>query len=157
MDAGGCRVLDEVMGASSTSDLGVTVKRMRLRETWGAWIPRKNAIVLADGLSDIDERCTLAHHMEHALAGHGPCGTGPHADRLRGARMLSSEAARQDDAADRGAARKLLAGVDLQPLALRRDLPAAARRLGVTEHLLTLRLAELFGDGPWPGTSKIAG
>jgi hypothetical protein len=144
-------------GVGVCNDLGVSVRRMWLRETWGAWIPRERIIVLAQGLSEINERCTLAHHLEHAMAGHGPCGTGPHADRLRQAGILNRETIRRDAEADRGAARKLLAGADLGSLAGGCDLFAAACRLGVTERLLTVRLADLFGEGPWLATLKIAG
>ncbi|WUH94619.1 ImmA/IrrE family metallo-endopeptidase [Streptomyces sp. NBC_00433] len=139
------------------SELGITVRRMWLRETWGAWIPRYKTIIIADGLSEANERCTIAHHLEHALAGHGPCGTGPHADRLREAHLMSQLSISQDDDADRAAARKLLSGIALVPLATRGDLCAEAGKIGVTERLLTLRLADLFGEMSWLVPSKIAG
>lgn len=154
MEAGGCMPYD---GVSVCTNLGVSIRRVWLRETWGAWIPRERTIVIAEGLSEINERCTLAHHIEHALAGHGPCGTGPYADRRHAAGLRPPDVVRRDEAADKAAARKLLSGVDLSSQRRECDLLAAAGRLGVTERLLALRLTEVFGEGTWPGTSKIAG
>lgn len=144
-------------GVGHRSGLEVTVKRMWLRETWGAWIPRYRTIIIAGGLSEANERCTVAHHMEHALAGHGPCGTGPHADRLREAHLMSRQSMQQDDEADRAVARKLLREIDLKPVATRGDLCAAAGMIGVTERLLALHLTDLFGEMPWLAISKTAG
>jgi hypothetical protein len=142
---------------SICAELGLHIKYVLLRDTWGAWVPQHRTIVIARGLTTIQERCTMAHQVEHALAGHSPCGIGPYADTLRRAGLLGELAVAQDLIADHAAARKLLTGVDLRPVAQCADLFAAAFRLGVTEHLLGLRLNEARGEGPWPGTSRTAG
>lgn len=142
---------------SVCAGLGVHIRYVLLRDTWGAWIPQHHMIVLAVGLTAIQERCTLAHHIEHAIAGHGPCGTGPYADLLRSGGALGRLTAAQDSIADHAAARKLLTGVDLRPVAQCTDLFTAAFRLGVTEHMLSLRLEDARKEGAWPGTLRTAG
>lgn len=143
------------------ADLGISVERMWLRDTWGAWVPRYQAIVLADGLSPVQERCVLAHELEHAIAQDAiGCGRGPYADRCATEGSVSLVAVRQERRADREASRKLIAISDLSEVARwADDLSSAAEELAVTERMLNIRLHDLEGEGwPWPlETSKIAG
>lgn len=128
--------------------LGVSIVRTWLRDTWGAWSPDKNSVVVASGLSPVQERCVLAHELEHVLAGDLDCG-----DRM--------SSIRQEHRADREAARKLVAISDLASVAQwTDDLHTAAAELQVTERLLEVRLNDLRGEGwPWrrQGGSRIAG
>lgn len=129
-------------------ELGIPVVRTWLRDTWGAWSREKRSIVIASGLSPIQERCVLAHELEHALADDGECGN-----------WLAS--IRQERRADKEAARKLVAISDLAEVAQwTTDLHSAAAELQVTERLLEVRLDDLRGEGwPWrrQGGSRIAG
>lgn len=126
--------------------LGIRVIHTWLRDTWAAWSPSQRTIVLASGLSAIQERCVLAHEVEHVLADDRGCTGGP----------LAVFAERR---ADREAARKLIAISDLAEVAQHTDsLQLAAAQLQVTERMLRIRLRDLDGEGwPWPDTSKIAG
>ncbi|MDJ1132431.1 ImmA/IrrE family metallo-endopeptidase [Streptomyces iconiensis] len=126
--------------------LGVTVIRTWLRDTWGVWSHSRRKIVIASGLSTVQERCVLAHEVEHVLAGHDGCATG----------VL---AVRQERDADLEAARKLVAISDLCEVAQWADeIRLAAHDLRVTERVLRIRLRDLEGEGwPWPATSKIGG
>lgn len=141
---------------SVCASLGVHVKTVLLAQTWGAWVPQRRLIVLAVDLTPVQRICTLAHHIEHAIRGHGPCGTGPYASALAATGFARQAAIAQDAVADRAAAHKLLAGIDLSAARADPDTLTLAHRLGVTEHLLTVRLNEL-GVGAWPATSRTAG
>jgi hypothetical protein len=112
--------------------------------------------VLAVDLTPPQRLCTLAHHIEHVIARHGPCGTGPYASALAGTGFALGVTLDQDAVADRAAAHKLLAGIDLSAEAVHCDTLALAHHLGVTEHMLTVRLTELR-EGTWPATSRTAG
>ncbi|WP_185932513.1 ImmA/IrrE family metallo-endopeptidase [Streptomyces sp. WAC 01325] len=128
--------------------LGIPVVRTWLRDTWGAWSRDHRKIVIASGLSPVQERCVLAHELEHFYAEDDDCngyiGT-----------------VRQERRADLEAARKLVAISDLAEVAQwTSDLHTAAAELRVTERLLEVRLNDLRGEGwPWrrPGGSKIVG
>lgn len=141
------------------AELGISVERMWLRDTWGAWVPQYQAIVLAEGLSPIQERCVLAHELEHALAQDAiGCGSGPYAERHEADQSLL--AIKQERRADREACRKLIAISDLGEVARwADDMGSAAEELGVTRRMLSIRLQDLEGEGwPWPQeTLKIAG
>lgn len=131
------------------SQLGITIERTWLRDVWGAWVPSRQVVVLASGLSPVQERSVLAHEVEHVLAGDLGCGIGP-------------LAVHEERYADREAARKLIAISDLCPVAQwADDIRTAAVELNVTERLLRIRLRDLDGEGwPWPaapGTSRIGG
>lgn len=134
--------------AAVLEELGIAIVRTWLRDTWGAWAPERRAVVVATGLSSTQERCVLAHELEHVLAHDLDCGN-------RIATM------RQERRADREAARKLVAISDLAEVAQwAGDLHTAAAELHVTERLLEVRLNDLRGEGwPWrrQGGSKIAG
>jgi Zn-dependent peptidase ImmA (M78 family) len=128
--------------------LGIAVVRTWLRDTWGAWSREHRSVVVASGLSPVQERCVLAHELEHVLADDGDCG-----DRIA--------SVRQERRADLEAARKLVAISDLAEVAQwTSDLHTAAAELQVTERLLEVRLNDLRGEGwPWrrQGGSRIAG
>ena len=126
--------------------LGVPVVRTWLRDTWGAWSATRRRIVIASGLSAVQERCVLAHELEHVLAAHDGCATG----------VL---AVRQERAADLEAARKLIAISDLAEVAQwADDIRLAAVELHVTERMLRIRLRDLEGEGwPWLGGSTTGG
>jgi Zn-dependent peptidase ImmA (M78 family) len=124
--------------------LGIPVIRLWLRDTWGAWSPKDRAIIVADGLSPVEERCVLAHELEHVLAGDTGCAgaQGVHAERL----------------ADRHAARKLIALSDFcRVRQWAEDEYEMAEELGVTPWMLRARFEDLEGKSQWLGTSKIAG
>ncbi|MEU9415228.1 ImmA/IrrE family metallo-endopeptidase [Streptomyces sp. NPDC048272] len=108
-------------------------------------------IAVAIGLSAVQERCVLAHEVEHALADDLGCGVGLNAAHPRGIQ--------QERQADIQAARKLIAISDLAAVAQwADDVRIAASELGVTERMLRVRLHDLNGEGwPWPATSKTAG
>ncbi|WP_457028070.1 ImmA/IrrE family metallo-endopeptidase [Kitasatospora sp. P5_F3] len=124
--------------------MGIPVLRRWLRDTWGIWSPEHHAVVLAEGLSPIEERCVLAHEVEHILTGDIGCGgrAGMRAERV----------------ADLHAARKLIALSDFcsarQWATSEQELAA---ELGVTMWVLRARHADLEGGAQWLGTSKIAG
>lgn len=117
--------------------LGVRVVRTWLRDTWGAWSRDRHAVVLASGLSVIQERCVLAHEVEHVLALDEACGVDQRSVEAR---------------ADLEAARKLIAISDLAVVAQRAaTIHIAATELCVTERMLQIRLDDLKGEGwPWP-------
>lgn len=123
--------------------MGIPVLRQWLRDTWGAWSPTHRVVILAQGLSPVQERCVLAHEIEHILAGDTGCG-GP--DGRRAERL-----------ADLRAARKLVALSDVFAAVQWASSEAElASELGVTGWILRARMTDLEG-APWPGTSKIAG
>ncbi|MGW6009655.1 ImmA/IrrE family metallo-endopeptidase [Streptomyces sp. NPDC055210] len=134
--------------AAILDELGIVVIRTWLRDTWGAWCRDRQRIVIASGLSAVQERCVLAHELEHALADDAECST-PLA-RIR-----------QERRADLEASRKLIAISDLAEVAQWAGDPhAAAVELNVTERLLRVRLNDLAGEGwPWRplAGSKTAG
>lgn len=142
--------------------LGIRVRTLWLRDTWGAWAPQHRTIILAEGLTPIQRRCVLAHEVEHALAGDAiGCGSGPYAERTSVRGQFSLVTIRQEKHADLQAARKLIAISDLAELAQWHsgEVPAVASELDVTERMLAIRLKDLQGEG-WPWRlvkSKIAG
>lgn len=134
--------------ADILDQLGIPVVRTWLRDTWGAWSRQHRRVVLAKGLSSVQERCVLAHELEHIWADDIDCGN----------RFAS---VRQERRADLEAARKLIAISDLAEVAQWAPDPhTAASELMVTERLLEVRLHDLRGEGwPWryQGRSRIAG
>lgn len=129
-------------------ELGIIVIRTWLRDTWGAWCRDRRRIVIASGLSDVQERCVLAHELEHVYADDAECSN-------------PVERVRQERRADLEAARKLVAISDLAEVAQWAGDPhTAAAELRVTQRLLEVRLNDLAGEGwPWrpQGGSRIAG
>ncbi|NUW06286.1 ImmA/IrrE family metallo-endopeptidase [Streptomyces sp. CAI-21] len=143
-------------------ELDICVRRIALADTWGAWIPQHQAIVLARGLNPVQERCVLAHQAEHALANHTvSCGLGPFADQPHVQAALSPMARRQDRHATIEAARKLIPLSELAATlrARARSVTEAAFHLRVTPDVLCTRIADLQKEGwPWRlDKSKIAG
>jgi Zn-dependent peptidase ImmA (M78 family) len=126
--------------------MGIPILREWLRDTWGGWSPVHRMIVIASGMTCVQERCVLAHELEHVLADDPACGFG-------------AMSARIERAADLQAARKLVAISDLCEIAeWAADVRTAAAELNVTERMLRIRLHDLQGEGwPWPVTSKTAG
>ncbi|MCG6499417.1 ImmA/IrrE family metallo-endopeptidase [Kitasatospora sp. A2-31] len=139
----------EVAGLSydphaALEQMGIPVIRYWLRDTWGAWAPAQRVVIIAKGLSPTEERCVLAHEVEHILAGDTGCGRG---DGMRAERR-----------ADLRASRKLIALSDF--CAARQWATSEAElaaELSVTTWVLRARIADLEGGARWLGTSKIAG
>jgi len=135
--------------AGVLEQLGIRVVRTWLRDTWGAWSRQaRDVVVIASGLSPVQERCVLAHELEHVLADDPACDS-----------YIAS--VRQERRADLEAARKLIAISDLAEVAQwAPDTQSAACELQVTERMLMVRLNDLRGEGwPWrhQGGSRIAG
>lgn len=123
--------------AEILDELGITVVRTWLRDTWGAWSRDRQRIVIASGLGYVQERSVLAHELEHVYAGDTEC-SNPFA-RIR-----------QERRADLLASRKLIAISDLAEVAQWAGDPhTAAAELHVTQRLLEVRLDDLRGEG-WP-------
>ncbi|MCZ4100543.1 hypothetical protein G3I60_42440 [Streptomyces sp. SID13666] len=129
--------------AALLDEMHIPVIREWLRDTWGAWSPVHRKIVIAAGLSPVQERCVLAHELEHVLSDDAACGFG----------VLSIH---QERRADIEAARKLVAISDLAEAAgWAPDVRTAAAGLGVTERILRIRLHDLRGEGwPWPAAAE---
>lgn len=136
------------------AELGIPIRRIRLRDTWGAWVPQYETIVLADGLAPVQERCVLAHELEHALSRDvAGCGCGPYAERPSVRVRFTTLARRQESRADIRAARKLIEISELAEAAqwYVDDLRGLAAHLRVTERMLRIRLADMPEEGwPWP-------
>lgn len=92
-----------------------------------AWIPSERVILVDESISTVERRCALAHEIAHIDTGDL-------------ATELCWYAARQETAADKLAARRL---VDVHDLAARarycRDPRELADELGVTLNVLVLR------------------
>jgi Zn-dependent peptidase ImmA (M78 family) len=101
----------------------------------GWWCPDERVILLDRRLTRVETRCTLAHELEHMLAGDAAC------HYLWQAEWFSR---RQEFHAEARAARKLLPREELAAV-LALDMPwaQAAAELDVTEHLLRFRLDHL--------------
>jgi hypothetical protein len=50
--------------------LGVEVIYQPLERTNGLWVPEHRLIVLKEGMTEVKERCTLAHELAHFVLGH---------------------------------------------------------------------------------------
>jgi len=105
--------------------LGVQVEYRHLRGRKGEYRHRDRLIVIREGMSSRQERCTLAHEIQHALAGHRRSPFG----------VVNS---RQEAYADRMAARLLICPDEY---ALAEELHGAhtgamADELEVTLHML---------------------
>lgn len=123
--------------AAILDDLGIVVTRTWLRDTWGAWSRGCGQIVIASGLSEVQERCVLAHELEHVFADDLEC-------------LDPVAAIRRERRADLEASRKLVAISDLAEVAQWAGDPyAAAAELRVTQRLFEVRLNDLRGEG-WP-------
>lgn len=100
------------------------------------WSPANRHIILAPGQLQVDRRCNLAHALAHVDLQHSGYDVGP--DRIR----LTK---RQEIQADLQAARWLMPDLEQIGTALvwAYNLAEAAEELWVTEHLLTVRLAQM--------------
>lgn len=97
------------------------------------WSPALDHIILRPDLSRIERRVHLAHELAHRDLGHSAACDG------RGSR-------RQERAADGLAARRLISLCALLDALCWTDCTAqAAEALGVTEHLLDVRLEQMRG------------
>ncbi len=132
--------------------LGVHVRRATLRAAWAVWVPHKRAVVLTTGLTRVQERCVLAHQVEHILADDrcpaggipGPA-AGWHPDHLD-PRGWDPGTALREHLADRAAAAKLVDGGTARRVLAQAEHPArAAELLDITEHMLAVRLAHQGG------------
>lgn len=122
--------------------MGIPLLREWLRDTWGVWSPRHGAVVVAEGLSVVQERCVLAHEIEHILARDAGC-----------AGRISIAAERH---ADRLASRKLIALSDYcRVRQWAQDMYQMAEELQVTPWMLRARAEDL--EGRCLGTSKTVG
>ncbi|MFD8319681.1 ImmA/IrrE family metallo-endopeptidase [Kitasatospora purpeofusca] len=130
--------------AAELDRMGIPVVRLWLRDTWGVWSPTRRAVVIAAGLSPVEEKCVLAHELEHIHAGDTGCGN---RDGLRAERL-----------ADLRAARKLIALSDFCRVRQWASSEAEmAEELGVTTWILRTRGADLEGGARWLATSRTAG
>jgi Zn-dependent peptidase ImmA (M78 family) len=130
--------------SAELSRMGIGIVRCWLRDTLGVWSPQDQAVVVADGLSPIQERCVIAHELEHVLAGDMGC--------------AGSRGVRAELLADRRAARKLVAVSDFYRAAQwAADEHELAEELQVTTWMVRARWADLEGGAQWRATSKIAG
>lgn len=99
--------------------------------TRAAWVPSERVILVDESISVVERRCALAHEIAHIDTGDIPT-------------ELCWYAARQETAADKLAARRL---VDVHDLAGKArycsDLRELAHELGVTVDVLALRCSML--------------
>ncbi|AQY20476.1 hypothetical protein T261_06018 [Streptomyces lydicus] len=134
----------------AAEDLGLHIRYAPLRDSWSWWVPDHRLIVVADRLTQVQERCALAHEVEHALNGDTECSNGAPIDRVL--------AHRQEIHADEAAARKLIPVVDLEAaLHWATSHEEAAQELDVTEHMLRVRLRIRRRELECLDTSKIVG
>lgn len=131
--------------AALLGELGIPILSLPLPGFWGAWSPVHRKVAVSALLSPLQQRCILAHEVEHVLAGDQACGFG-----------LLTEA--QERRADAEASRKLIRLHALAEAAREARCPReVAILLGVTEQCLSIRIANLSKGEPWPATLKIAG
>lgn len=98
----------------------------------GRWYDRLQTMLVRKGMTQVERRCTVAHEVEHALAGdQDPI------DYATGAR--------REETRHRAAARKLITFPDLLRAVLlhRHDVAACADELHVDEDTLTTRIRAL--------------
>lgn len=125
--------VDELRG------LGVHVRRTDLRAAWAIWVPDKSAVVVATGLTRVQERCILAHHVRHLVTDE----PGP------------ADAGERERLADLGAADRLVDGRRARKLLTAAPgADQAAEALGVTRRVLDTWLDAHYArkgvPTPWP-------
>jgi Zn-dependent peptidase ImmA (M78 family) len=134
----------------AADELGLHICYEPLRHSWSWWVPGDRLVVMADRLTQVQERCALAHEVEHALNNDTECSNAPPAERVW--------ARRQEIHADEAAARKLVPVVDLEAaLHWATSHEEAAGELGVTEHMLRVRLRIRRRELEWLDTSRTGG
>lgn len=122
--------------------LGVHIRRADLRAAWAIWVPGKSAVVLATGLTRVQERCILAHQAHH-LVGDDPAVADPY---------------ERERLADLGAAARLIDERQAHKvLSATTRADHAAEALGVTRRVLDTWLDwNHTAKGirtPWPTTA----
>ncbi|MGW0663975.1 hypothetical protein [Streptodolium elevatio] len=133
--------VDELRG------LGVHVRRTDLRTAWAIWVPDKSAVVVAAGLTRVQERCILAHQVQHLITPE-PSDADADADAVERERL-----------ADLGAAERLVDGRSVRKLlTVAPGADRAAEALGVTRRVLDTWLhAHYRSKGeptPWPAAER---
>ncbi len=117
----------------AAEELGLHIRYAPLRDSWAWWVPSRRLVIMADRMTNTQERCALAHEVEHARHNHGECHSPMPVKHLW--------AKRQETRADEGAARKLIPAVDLEVVLNWATSPEeAAQELNVTEHMFRVRL-----------------
>lgn len=134
----------------AAEELGLHIRYAPLRDSWSWWLNEDRLVILADRLTQVQERCALAHEVEHALRKDTECrNTSP---------VEHVWARRQEVHADEAAARKLIPAVDLEvALNWATSREEAAHDLDVTEHMLRVRLRIRRRELEWLDTSKTDG
>lgn len=130
--------------------MGLHIQYAPLRDSWSWWIPSRRLILVADQLTEVQERCGLAHEVEHARRNDDECSHSTPLGRLW--------ARRQEIYADEAAARRLIPTVDLEavlPWAASHE--EAAQELNVTEHMFRVRLRIRRRELECLDTLRIAG
>lgn len=132
-------------------ELGLHIRYAPLHDSWSWWVPSRHLVVVANHLTHAQERCTVAHQVEHARHGDNACRRATPVNRLWTRQ-------RQEIRADKAAARKLIPAVDLQTALRWAESPeAAAHELHVTEHMLRVRLRAQRKELACLATSRTAG
>jgi Zn-dependent peptidase ImmA (M78 family) len=134
----------------AAEELGLHIRYAPLRDSWSWWVPSDRLVVMANRLTQVQERCALAHEIEHAIKDDSECrNTSP---------IEHVWARRQEIRADDAAARKLVPAVDLEEaLNWATSREEAAYELGVTEHMLRVRLRIRRRELEWLDTSRTGG
>ncbi|WEB41537.1 ImmA/IrrE family metallo-endopeptidase [Streptomyces yunnanensis] len=134
----------------AAEEMGLHIRYAPLRDSWAWWVPSRCLIIVADQLTHVEERCALAHEIEHARSNDDECSHSTALGRLC--------ARRQEIRADEGAARKLIPVVDLEAVLRWATSPEeAAQELNVTEHMLRVRLRIRRRELECLDTLRIAG
>ena len=112
-------------------DVVVAIRRLPSGRGW--WVPEERMILIDDRQDAVGRRCTLAHELEHVLAGDSACGAGMEwFDR------------RQEHLADVRAARKLIPLEALVDANLWGRYPGElADELRVDDDILRVRIHDL--------------
>nr|WP_241265495.1 ImmA/IrrE family metallo-endopeptidase [Streptomyces boncukensis] len=114
-------------------ELGLSIRYAPLTDTYSWWVPSHRLILVADRLTSAQERCALAHEVQHAVNADTECRPGLPAS--------ATWARRQEIRADVAAARKLIHAVDLEDtLRWATSREEAASELDVTVYMLNVRL-----------------
>ncbi|MFB7630665.1 ImmA/IrrE family metallo-endopeptidase [Streptomyces sp. NPDC056149] len=134
----------------AAEELGLHIRYGPLRDSWAWWVPSRSLIIVANQLTEVEERCALAHEVEHARRNDDECG--------HNTALASLCARRQEARADEAAARKLIPVVDLEAVLRWATSPEeAAQELSVTEHMLRVRLRIRRRELECLDTLRIAG
>ncbi|MEH6373650.1 ImmA/IrrE family metallo-endopeptidase [Streptomyces sp. KLMMK] len=132
-------------------ELGLHIRHAELSDSWAWWVPSRRLIIVANRLTTVQERCALAHELEHAQRGDVDCRGIEHPSARTWGR-------RQESRADEAAARRLISTAALEA-AMRwaHSYEEAAQELQVTEHMLRVRLRLYRNELECLDTLRIAG